>query len=124
MGSLPPVVNGYEVGLCRIKKVFTYFDRMERHTGSVEIIAPVNDALFIPLAPPGDEIPVDEIEIVQVKTGEIITLHEGVWHFACGPLHAPPLDYFVFLKGDTPQHDLEMREIGVRVLIDTQPTRD
>jgi hypothetical protein len=117
LGMLSPAEGGYEVGLCRIKEPLVEFDRMERHTGSVEIIVPLDD-LFIPAAPPGDEIRTEQIRIIPVRKGEIIQLHAGVWHFACGPLGSTPLDYLVFLKGDAPKKDLEMKELGFRILIE------
>jgi hypothetical protein len=117
LGMLSHAEGGYEVGLCRIKEPLVEFDRMERHLGSVEIIVPLDD-LFIPIAPPGDEIRTEQIRIIPVRKGEIIQLHAGVWHFACGPLGSTPLDYLVFLKGDTPKKDLEMKELGFQILIE------
>lgn len=117
LGAFPPYREGYDVGLCRVKKKFTEFDRMERHLHSVEVIVPVNGDLFIPVAPPGDTPSLDDLRIITVRVGEMLNLHEGVWHFACGPLKKVPLDYFVYLKKSTPATDLEMKELSKKVRV-------
>ena len=114
-GNLPGYDEGYDVGVCRIKKPFTYFDRMERHKSSCEALIPINDDMFVPLAPPGDVPKKDRIEIVPVRMGELIVMDEGVWHFAAGPINHSQLDYFVFLRKGTPEYDLEMKELGMKV---------
>ena len=117
LGSFPPYREGYDVGLCRIKKKFTEFDRMERHLNSVEVIVPINGDLFIPVAPPGGSPSLEDVRIITVRVGEMLNLHEGVWHFACGPLRKVPLDYFVCLKRNTPTADLEMKELPKKVRV-------
>jgi len=117
LGAFPAYQEGYDVGLCRIKKKFTEFDRMERHLRSVEVIVPVNGDLFIPVAPPGNNPSLDDLRIIIVRVGEMLNLHEGVWHFACGPLKKVPLDYFVYLKRNTPTADLEMKELPKKVRV-------
>jgi hypothetical protein len=114
--------EGFDVGLCRIKEPFSEIDRMERHLSSVELIAPINGDLFIPVAPPEESPDPEKARIVPVRVGEIINLPAGVWHFACGSTDAlksgvmkVPLDYFVFLKRGTPTEDLEMKEMGASV---------
>jgi len=114
-GGLPGYENGYDVGLCRIKKPFTYFNRMERHKSSCEILIPINDDMFVPLAPPGEMPEPDRVKIVPVKMGELIVLDAGTWHFAAGPLGRKGLDYFVLLRRGTPEHDLEMRDLEVSI---------
>jgi hypothetical protein len=118
IGTLDHTDGDYEVGLCRIKAPFVEFDRMERHLGSAEIIVPIRDDLFIPIAPPGDEISPQDIRVIPVRAGEIIQLHAGVWHFACGSLGSTPLDYFVLLERNAPKDDLEMKEIGKRIVVE------
>ncbi len=117
LGKFPGYAEGYDVGICRIKKPFTSFDRMERHLSSCEILIPINSDMFVPLAPPGDTPVTDQIQIVPVMKGELIYLPEGVWHFAAGPLDDRVLDYFVFLKASTPEQDLEMKKLGDRIVI-------
>jgi hypothetical protein len=121
LGTLPHTEGDYEAGLCRIKAPFSEFDRMERHLESAEIIVPLRDDLFIPVAPPGDGLSPADIRIVPVRAGEVIQLHAGVWHFACGPIDegSLPLDYLVLLERGTPTSDLEMRELGKTVKIVT-----
>jgi hypothetical protein len=111
--------GNYEAGLCRIKAPFIDFDRMERHLGSAEIIIPLRSGLFVPIAPPGDRISPSDIRLIPILTGEVIQLHAGAWHFACGPLegNALPLDYLVLLERGTPTSDLEMRELPEAVKI-------
>jgi len=117
LGAFPGYIEGYDVGICRIKKPFTYFDRMERHLSSCEILIPIDSDMFVPLAPPGDAPVTDHIRILPVMKGELIYLPEGVWHFAAGPLNKRGLDYFVFLKTSTPEQDLEMKDLGDRIII-------
>jgi hypothetical protein len=117
LGSFPPYREGYDVGLCRIKKKFTEFDRMERHLNSVEVIVPVNGDLFVPVAPPGASPSLEDLKIITVRVGEMLNLHEGVWHFACGPLKKVPLDYFVYLKRNTPTADLEIKDLPKKVRV-------
>ncbi|MCK4818273.1 ureidoglycolate lyase [bacterium] len=117
LGSFPGYTEGYDVGICRIKKPCTYFERMERHLSSCEILIPINGDMFVPLAPPGDIPMTDHIQIVPVKKGELIYLAEGVWHFAAGPLNNKTLDYFVFLKKSTPEKDLEMKDLSDKIII-------
>jgi len=112
---LPGYEDGYDVGLCHIKKPFAFFDRMECHKSSCEVLIPINDDMFVPLAPPGDVPKNDLIEIVSVKMGELIVMDEGVWHFAAGPVNHSHLDYFVFIRRGTPENDLEMKELGITV---------
>lgn len=117
LGNFPGYTEGYDVGICRIKKPFAYFDRMERHLSSCEILIPINSDMFVPLAPPNDTPVTDHIQIVSVMIGELIYLPEGVWHFAAGPLNDRVLDYFVFLKTSTPEKDLEMKELDDRIIV-------
>lgn len=119
LGALAHSKGGFEIGLCRIKTPFFDFDRMERHLGSAEIIVPLRDDLFIPVAPPGNDIPLSTIRVVRVQVGEMIQLHAGAWHYACGPVDekAVPLDYLVLLERGTPTKDLEMLELGETVKI-------
>jgi hypothetical protein len=109
--SFPGYSEGYDVGICRIKNSFTSFDRMERHLTSCEILIPINDDMFVPIAPPNGDVSLKEVQIVPVKKGELIYMIEGVWHFAAGPLKEKNLDYFVILRKQTPTDDLEMKEL-------------
>ncbi len=115
IGSFSGCPGNLDVGLCSIKESFDRFDRMERHLGSEEIIIPINGDLFIPVAPPDGNPDPEKARIIPVRVGEIINLHTGAWHFACGPVQDVsldnPLDYFVFLKSGTPTDDLEMVEL-------------
>jgi ureidoglycolate hydrolase len=121
IGILATKQERMEVGLCSIKKNFDRFDRMERHLESVEIIIPVSDSLFIPVAPPESTPDPEKIRIIPVQVGEIINLHPCVWHFAYGPIRAvsrkKPLEYLVLLKSGTPTDDLEMVELNQEVRI-------
>jgi ureidoglycolate hydrolase len=119
LGALEQSAQGFDIGLCRIKTPFFEFDRMERHLRSVEIIVPLRDDLFIPVAPPGGDVPPSAVRVVQVRVGETIQLHAGAWHYACGALDekAMPLDYLVLLERGTPTKDLEMVELGETVRI-------
>jgi ureidoglycolate hydrolase len=121
IGSVPVRWEKMDVGLCSMKENFDRFDRMERHVGSIEIIVPINGDLFTPVAPPGDTPDPEKIRIIPVHVGEIIKLDSGVWHFSSGHLQHvslnTPLDYFVFLKSDTPTDDMEIVELPQAVRI-------
>ena len=109
--------EGYEVGLCRVKKKFDYFSRMESHKYSQEILIPIDYDMFVPVAPPLPSPDVNKIIIPKVKVGEIIVLNEGVWHFAAGPVNSKVLNYFVLLRKNTPKNDLKMENLNVKVNI-------
>ncbi len=113
----PGYSEGYDIGLCRIKKSFKYVDRMERHLNSCEILIPINSGMFVPLAPPDAEPVADNVQIVPVKRGELIYMAEGVWHFAAGPVSKSVLEYWVILKRATPEEDIHMHDLRERIII-------
>ena len=119
LGVIKGEEAGYEVGICEIKKPFFYFDRMEAHRHSEEILIPVNRDMFVPLAPPGDSPNINSLSLIKVELGELIVLKEGVWHFAAGPIESggDNLKYFVLLKKGTPQEDLKMVNLDAKIII-------
>ena len=119
LGSFPGYEEGYDIGICSIKKQFSIFNRMERHLDSCEILIPINEDMFVPMAPPGDVPVTEHIRLVPVNKGELICMNEGVWHFAAGPIKAKALDYFVILKTSTPETDLEMKDLDDTIVINT-----
>ena len=119
LGVIKGEEAGYEVGICEIKKPFSYFNRMEAHRYSEEILIPINKDMFVPLAPPGRSPVIDSLNLVKVELGELIILKEGVWHFAAGPVDAggDNLKYFVLLKKGTPREDLKMVDLDAKITI-------
>ncbi len=111
--------EGYEIGICEIKRPFSYFNRMEAHFSSEEILIPLNKDMFVPVAPPAESPDPDKIKLVKVKKGEIAVLKEGTWHFAAGPIEneGENLRYIVLLKNGTPKNDLKMVDLEVKIKI-------
>ena len=60
---------------------------------------------------------VKDIIIVRVKKGEFIYMKKGVWHFAAGSINQVALDYFVILRQNAPQEDLEMKNLDTKVVV-------
>ncbi len=117
LAFFPGYPEGYETGICRIKSPFTSFRRMERHKSSCEILIPVSGDMFVPLAPPSETPVIKDISIVRVRKGDLIYMEKGVWHFAAGPINQVALDYFVILRRNAPQEDLEMKDLERRIVV-------
>jgi ureidoglycolate lyase len=64
---------------------------MERHRNTDEVIVCTTDPIVLALAPAGDTgaPSADDVEVVLLQRGDIVTLHAGTWHDACHGVGSP-----------------------------------
>lgn len=86
--------------------------KMERHTGTSEIlVAMEGDSVICLAAPSVQEDAITDITALHLKKGDAIALHKGTWHWAAFPWESEGAKFFVIFANDTEANDLETREI-------------
>ena len=83
----------------------------ERHTGTGELLAPLDGDVILVLGEPTDGSPdVEKFEAFRLRAGSAILLKSGTWHYAPMSVDKTVGVLVVFQKG-TPDKDLEMHHI-------------
>ena len=70
--------------VCRVEKRNLVIDLSEYHNTTCEGLLPLDEAVYIHVAPAngGDKVPVEQIEVFKVPQGTFVALRRGVWHHA------------------------------------------
>lgn len=70
--------------VCRVEKRALVVDVSEYHNTTCEGLMPLDEAVYIHVAPAngGDKMPVEQIEVFKVPRGTFVSLRRGVWHHA------------------------------------------
>jgi ureidoglycolate lyase len=84
----------------------------ERHTGTGELLAPLNGDVILVLGEPtaGLAPDVEKFKAFWLRAGSAMLLKSGTWHYAPMTEGEPVKVLVVFQKG-TPDNDLEMHQI-------------
>ena len=70
--------------VCRVENRALIVDISEYHNTTCEGLMPLDEAVYIHVAPAngGDRVPVEQIEIFRGPQGTFVSLRRGVWHHA------------------------------------------
>jgi ureidoglycolate lyase len=70
--------------VCRVEKRDLVIDVSEYHNTTCEGIMPLDEAVYVYVAPAngGDRVPLEQIEVFKVPQGTFVALRRGVWHHA------------------------------------------
>ena len=70
---------------CRVEKRDRVIDVTECHSVTGEVLLPLDNDVLIhvgPATPPDAGVPLEEIEVLRVPKGTLVSLRPGVWHHA------------------------------------------
>lgn len=100
--------------VCRVEKRPFVVDVSEYHTATGEGILPLDNDIFIHVAPatPGDcGFPTEKAKIFKVPQGTMVVLRPGVWHHAPFTANSKPANVLIVLPERTYANDCEVQEL-------------
>jgi len=110
--------------VCRVEKRNLVIDLSEYHNTTCEGLLPLDEAVYIHVAPAngGDKVPVEQIEVFKVPQGTFVALRRGVWHHAPFTVGNKAANVLVVLPERAYAVDCIVREIaaGDRIKIITR----
>ncbi len=87
-------------------------DRLERHTGTTELLVQLQNDCVLFLAKPSETTPAgSEVKTFLLKQGQALVLDRGTWHWIPFPVDENCRTLVVF-KAKTPKLDYEVRALG------------
>lgn len=106
-----------QVSFLVVKKRDFLLDRIERHVRITEVFIPMEGVSVFPIAPPRDEVPLNEVEAFILDGSKGIVFKKGVWHWVPFPV-TERATFAVILGANTIKEDLDIREIKppIRIL--------
>jgi ureidoglycolate lyase len=93
---------------CRVEKRDPVIQFSEYHSSVGEVILPLDNDILIHVAeatPPGEGVPVDQIEVFYVPKGTAVSLRPGIWHHAPFTVNDEPANVLVVLPERTYAND-------------------
>ncbi|MDW8021361.1 MAG: ureidoglycolate lyase [Nitrososphaerota archaeon] len=99
-----------QVSFLLVKRRDFLLDKIERHVKITEVFIPMEGVSVFPIAPPRDEVPINEIEAFILDGSKGIVFKKGVWHWVPFPV-TEKATFAVILSAETIKEDLDIREI-------------
>jgi len=99
---------------CRVEKREMVVDVTEHHTHTAEGTLPIDNDIFIHVAPatPSDgRVPVDKIVVFRVPKGTMVVIRPGIWHHAPFTVNDQPANVLIVLPERTYANDCEVFEL-------------
>ncbi len=102
------------------KKRDYILSKLERHTGTSEILAALDGDSFLCAAPPKTDpsnCSVEDISVFLIRQGDTVMMNTGVWHWIPYPVSVPCVRFLLMFKEKTGENDLEIKALPEKILI-------
>lgn len=98
------------VSFLTVKRRDFEIDKLERHVNITEVFIPLEGVSIFPMAPPGEIIPLENVNAFLLDGSKGIVMEKGVWHYPPFPI-TEKATFAVILDERTIDEDLEIRDI-------------